>query len=176
MQSQAETAGRLTRGNAMHPQKGTVLRDVELPLADGTRRLLSTVRDRSNLVTIFTAGQDFTAYIASFTGKTGALKENNSRVLVIVLQEKESQSEASAPQLPRLVAIDSGGQIHRMLGATDASGNPVPTIYITDRFSEVFAAFQDPNPAALPDAEEIIRWLEFINQQCEECSPPEWPE
>jgi AhpC/TSA family len=176
MKSQAETAGRLSRGSTARPHKGTVVRDLELPLADGTRRLLSTARAGSNLVMIFTAGQDFTAYIASLTGKTGALKENYSRVLVIVLQEKESRSEASARQSPRLVAIDSGGQIHRMLGATDAAGSAVPTIYITDRFGEVFAAFQNPNAAALPDAEEIIRWLEFINQQCEECSPPEWPE
>jgi len=63
-----------------------------------------------------------------------------------------------------------------MLGASDSAGNLLPTIYITDRFGEVFAAFRNPNPAALPGAEEIIRWLEFISQQCEECSPPEWPD
>jgi hypothetical protein len=44
------------------------------------------------------------------------------------------------------------------------------------RFGEVFAAFQGADPASLPDAQEIIRSLDFINQQCEECSPPEWPE
>src|SRR6185437_6375382 len=59
MKSQAETAGRLARGTAAHPQKGTVLRDPELLLADGTRRLLSAVRERSNLVMIFTGGHDF---------------------------------------------------------------------------------------------------------------------
>jgi peroxiredoxin len=173
MKSQAETAGRLTRGNATHPQKGTVLRDVELLLADGSRRLFSRVRDRSNLVMIFTAGQAFAGSVASLSGKTCALRENSARVLVVVLERADSASEASAPHV---LAIDSDAQVHRALGATDGAGNPVPTIYITDRFGEVFAAFQNSNPAALPDVEEIIRWLEFINQQCEECSPPEWPE
>lgn len=173
MKSQAETAGRLARGTAAHPQKGTVLRDPELLLADGTRRLLSAVRERSNLVMIFTAGRDFARLVASLTGKRDALKENSARVLVVVLERADSASEASAPHV---LAIDSDAQVHRILGATDATRKPAPTIYITDRFGEVFAAFQNSNPAALPDAAEIIRWLEFINQQCEECSPPEWPE
>lgn len=176
MKSQAEIAGRLTRGSTARPHKGTVLRDVELPLADGTRRLLSTVRDRSNLVMIFTAGQDFTACIANLTGTADALKENNSRVLVILLEGEDSTSEAQASQLPYVLASDGDGKVHRNLGATAAAGSAVPTIYITDRFGEVFADFQNPNAASLPAAEEIIRWLEFINQQCEECSPPEWPE
>ena len=176
MKSQAEIAGRLTRGSTARPHKGTVLRDVELPLADGTRRLLPTVRDRSNLVMIFTAGQDIAGSVASLTGETNALKENNSRVLVILLEGEDSTSEAQASQLPYVLASDGDGKVHRNLGATDAAGNPLPTMYITDRFGEVFAAFQKPDLAGLPDAEEIIRWLEFINQQCEECSPPEWPE
>jgi hypothetical protein len=176
MKSQAETAGRLTRGSATHPQKGTVLRDPELLLADGTRRLLSALRGHSNLVMLFSAGHDVSGCVASLAGKAHALKENNGRVLVVVLEERESSSEASAAQLPQSIAIDLGGQVHRMLGATDPAGNPVPTIYITDRFGEVFAAFHGADPASLPDAQEIICWLDFINQQCEECSPPEWPE
>lgn len=175
MKSQAETAGHLARGAAAHPQKGTVLRDPELLLADGTRRLLSAVRERSNLVMIFTTGRDF-AGLLDLTGKRDALNENNARVLVITPEEPSSKFQARPAQSSRLLALDPDGQVHRALGATDATGKPVPTIYITDRFGEVFAAFQNSNPAALPDAEEIIRWLEFINQQCEECNPPEWPE
>lgn len=174
IKSQAETAGRLTRGNAAHSQKGTVLRDPELLLAGGTRRLLSRVRDRSNLVMIFSAGHDVSNLVATLTGHRDALKENNAHVLVINREDVNSNFEARSTL--HLLALDPESKVHRTLGATNDAGNPVPTIYITDRFGEVFAAFQNSNPAALPDAEEIIRWLEFINQQCEECSPPEWPE
>jgi hypothetical protein len=113
--------------------------------------------------------------IASLTGNAEALKENNARVLVIAPEHTDS-IRALAPLAALVVAMDSPGQLHCTLGATDAAGNLLPTIYITDRFGEVFAALQSPEVAALPDAQELIRWLEFINQQCEECSPPEWPE
>lgn len=207
MKSQAEIAGHLTRGTSEHPHKGTVLRDPELLLAastdetDGARRLLSALRGRSNLVMIFTAGQDLAAFTASLAGNADALGENNARVLVITPEAGAHASPSHAPaahassshrsasdanashtagsppsRASQVTALDPGGDIHRMLGASDAAGNLVPTIYVTDRFGEVFAAFQSPNPAALPSAAEITRWLEFINQQCEECSPPEWPE
>ena len=204
MKSQAEIAGRVSRGDTEHPHKGTVLRDPELLLADGTdrtRRLLSVLRGRSNLVMVFTAGHDLTAFTASLAGNAEALKENNARVLVITPEGDSlaSPSHGNASHAPRsraatshamaqrsagssqlsaldLIALDPGGEIHRLLGASDPAGNLVPTIYVTDRFGEVFAAFQNASPAALPSAAEIIRWLEFINQQCEECSPPEWPE
>ena len=175
MKSQAEIAGRLTRGDPEHPHKGTVLRDLELLLADGTngaRRLLSSLRGRSNLVMIFTAGRDLTTLTASLAGNADALEVNNARVLVIT----PSQAAPSHAIALHVTALDPAGEIHRLLGASDAAGNLVPTIYVTDRFGEVFAAFHNPNPAALPSSAEIIRWLEFINQQCEECSPPEWPE
>ena len=176
MKSQAEIAGRLTRGNSAQPQKGTVMRDVELLLADGSRRLLSALRGRSNLVMILTAGQDLAGLVTELTAKRDALKENNARVLVITHPEPISLFEPRPAHSSHLLARDPDGQLHRMLGATDAAGNLLPTIYITDRFGEVFAAFHDPTPAALPSTEEIMQWLEFINQQCEECSPPEWPE
>lgn len=197
MKSQAEIAGHLTRGSTAHPQKGTVLRDPELLLADGAngnRRLLSSLRGRSNLVMVFTAGQDLTAFTATLAGNAAALDENNARVLVIT-PEADAPSSPNSPThvavansaaashaasshstTPHVIALDPDGRIHRLLGASDSAGNLVPTIYITDRFGEVFAAFHDPNPAALPSTEEIMQWLEFINQQCEECSPPEWPE
>ena len=171
MKFQAEIAGRLTREH-----EGTVLRDPELLLADGTGRLLSAVRGRSNLVMIFTAGQDLTAVTASLAGNAGALEENNARVLVITPAADGETSVSNSQASSHAIALDHDGKIHRLLGASDAAGNLLPTIYITDRFGEVFAAFQNPSPTALPSAAEITRWLEFINQQCEECSPPEWPE
>lgn len=201
MKSQAEIAGHLTRGSAAHPQKGTVLRDPELLLADGSRRLLSAVRGRSNLLMIFTAGQDLAAFTAKLAENAGALDENNACLLLITPEAGDHSSLSHAPasssaaasdattshattfQAPssralelQVIALDPDGEIHRLLGATDSTENLLPTIYITDRFGEVFAAFQNPSPAAFPSAAEMIRWLEFINQQCEECSPPEWPE
>jgi hypothetical protein len=61
------------------------------------------------------------------------------------------------------------------MGALDASGLPAMAVYITDRFGEVFAVFRESEKQAMPSVEEILGWLEFVNSQCPECSPPEWP-
>lgn len=176
MKSQAETAGRLTNSSAARPQRGTVLRDVEVKMAHGTRRLLSSLRGSSSLVMIFAASQNLTAFLADLCGRKSALTEHNGRVLVVAENPRQFAAQSNWQNDFCLLAIDAEGDLHRALGATDSAHIPIPTIYITDRFGEVFAAFQTTGAASFPSIDEIIRWLEFIERQCEECSPPEWPE
>lgn len=176
MKSQAETAGHLTNPGGAHPQKGTVLCDVDLTMADGSRCLLSSLRGSASLVMVFTAGRDLHPLLADLENKKSALIEHNARVLVISTSREQPASELRPFAEMFLIAFDDNGQVHRTLGATDAAQSPLPSIYITDRFGEVFAAFRRLDIPSLPNAEEIMGWLEFIEQQCEECSPPEWPE
>lgn len=171
MKSQAETAGRLSSQSA-RPKKGTVLRDVELGLRNGPHALLSTIRGRSNLIMFF--GVRSEELLRDLAVKAPAIKEQNARVLVIRHEQVTDPHPAASDLF--VVAVDPSGHVQRALAATDPAGNPVPTIYVTDRFGEVFAVFQSTGAQSLPCADEIIRWLEFINFQCEECSPPEWPE
>jgi len=145
-------------------------------MIDGGRSLLSSLRGSNSLVIIFTAGRDLHALLADLAKKTSALKEHNARVLVISTSREQPASEVRPFGETFLIAFDDNRQVHRALGATDAAQSPLPSIYITDRFGEVFAAFQSTDPQSLSNPGEIIRWLEFIEQQCEECSPPEWPE
>lgn len=170
MKSQAETAGRLGDSGDQRPEKGTVLRDVELHLADGSRQLLSQFRGRSNLVMFFVAQADVTRLLDQLLSARSALEANTARVLVIgskPLSHKFDSEEFQWADDPKLL-------LHRQLGALNDNAQPVATVYITDRFGEVFAAFRESAQQHLPDAKEVIAWLEFINQQCEECSPPEW--
>jgi hypothetical protein len=184
MKSQAEIAGRLSSSLTAHPQKGTVLRDLELPLPGGAQRLLSAIRARANLVMIFTAGQDLQPLLNDVIALGQKLKENSAHMLVIQLGGQPdvplTAGQPDAAAVPAtdaiLISSDPDGTVHRALGATDAAQNPIPTLYITDRFGEVFAAFRAHDPAALPNAQQIIEWLAFVSYQCEECSPPEWQE
>jgi peroxiredoxin len=176
MKSQAEAAGRLVNAGGVHPQSGTVLRDVEVTMADGTRRLLSSLRGNSSLVMVFTGGRRVSNLLTPLAGREAILNENNARVLVIATARDQLVANSELQGKVFLLAIDDNKGVHGTLGATDAAQNPVPAIYITDRFGEVFAAFQSENPSLLPNAEEIIRWVEFVSYQCEECSPPEWQE
>jgi peroxiredoxin len=167
MKSQAEVAGHLSRSNSPRPQKGTVLRDVELRMFDGSHRLLSSLRGQSNLVIVFTAGRQPTELLQAIVDTGVALKEQNAQLLII-------HSDSLQPvRGSALIAIDPDFHLHRALGAVDDDGNPIPAIYVTDHFGELFGAFRSVI-RAWPDPDEIISWLEFVNQQCEECSPPEW--
>ena len=65
--------------------------------------------------------------------------------------------------------------MHREFGAADEAGRPAPAVYITDRYGEVFGSYRSAGGQALPKLEEILDWLAFINSQCPECEPPEWP-
>ena len=176
MKSQAETAGHLTRGDAARPQKGMVLRDLEVSMADGTPRLLSSVRGTSSLVMIFAGGENLTRLLPDLCSRKSTLTEHSGRVLVVARNAGQFAAESRVQNDFCVFVMDENYELHRALGATDDLQNPIPTIYITDRFGEVFAAFQTSDIASLPSISEIILWLEFIEHQCEECSPPEWPE
>lgn len=51
-----------------------------------------------------------------------------------------------------------------------------PGFWPTDRFGEVFAAYKAGQGKSLPSVEEISGWIDFINSQCPECGPLEWPD
>ena len=43
---------------------------------------------------------------------------------------------------------------------------PTSAVFITDRYGEIF--FSARHPELIPDAREVLKWLEFINAQCPE--------
>ena len=77
--------------------------------------------------------------------------------------------------LPFPLLVDEDGRIHRPAGAVDKYGHPAAAIYITDRFLEVFAVYRSSEGQTMPCAREIVEWLSFIDSQCPECCPSEWP-
>lgn len=163
MKTQAETAARIFQGPPEVLQKGSVIPDFELVFGDGTRQLLSQFRGRCNLVIIFIGEADDRALksVGELGKQASALKVNEAKVLVLGRNKPFALGadpgifvSAAAPNLPKMPA---GTQL-----------------IITDRFGEIFALFPNAKTSALPAPGEIVRWLEFINQQCEECSPPEW--
>jgi peroxiredoxin len=74
-----------------------------------------------------------------------------------------------------VVLSDGDGRIHREVGASDEQGHAAAAAYVIDRYGEIFAIYRTRDGQALPNAAEILNWLEFVNSQCPECEPPEWP-
>lgn len=162
-----------------YPVRGQVLRDFALPSAAGKQVQLSDCRGRANLVVVLAGARGSRPrleLLRQLASRHAAILEQETQVMAVLCCPREqAQAIKARAQLPFIVLADSDGAVHRSLGAFDHSGLPRLAVYVTDRYGEVFAAWRTATGDASPTAQEILEWLEFVNRQCPECFPPEWP-
>ena len=177
--TQAELAGSMANGPQARPAKGQLIRDFTLISTVGQPISLSDYRGRSNLLLVFAGGGDCDPglkILAEIAADYDRLLDEQTQVLAIMKCPQETAARVKQQaDLPFPLLVDEDGRIHRSAGAADNSGHPATAIYITDRFGEVFAVYRAAEGQLMPDLHEIMTWLAFINSQCPECSPPEWP-
>ena len=81
--------------------------------------------------------------------------------------------------LPFPVLYDSDGHVTDLfLNQTEQATERTvfeAAIFIADRWGEIFMRKMVEKARDLPAEEEVREWLEFIELQCEECFPAEWP-
>ncbi len=156
------------------PMRGELMRDFVLTSARGQRVQLSDYRARQNLVVVL-AGHDRYELLRELGRRQMALRGEQANVLAVVAgTQADAARIKQEAQVPFAVLADPDGQVHASLGAVK-NGQPAPALYVTDRFGEVFAGFRTAEGKTLPNADEVVEWLVFVNEQCEECNPPEWP-
>lgn len=156
-------------------RRGELLPAFTLAEGDGAAGFVERYRGRRNLVVVFGAELAVDGPVARLLQqlrvRAAELTAELAQVLVIV-----TSYHVAAQHLwmgfPTL--LDNEGRIHRALGARDAAGRPAPAVFVTDRFREIFAAYLPGRGSGLPDAQEILDWVVFINIQCPECGVPEW--
>jgi peroxiredoxin len=100
----------------------------------------------------------------------------NAEVLAIsqngIEELGQLQRELGLP-FPLLSDID-GKELSAYLG--QAAGRLHQTaIFVADRWGSLYTKATATDADALPDEAEIREWLSFIEIQCPECFPPEWP-
>lgn len=175
--SQAEVAGGTFTPPHEFPSKGYLLRDFALTSAMGRSIRLSDYRGRSNLVLIFAGGgSGSTSLLSDVASQYTQIRNEEAEVLAVVWRTQElAKSTRQQMHLAYPVLADEDGRVHREFGAIDAQGQASAAVYITDRFGEVFGSYRKRDGQNSPTTEEILSWLEFVNSQCPECEPPEWP-
>lgn len=174
--SQAEIAGGAVTPENELPSRGRRIRDFALTSALGLTFQLSDYRGRANLVLIVDDGGPETAKLLSDAASHYSEIKNEEAEVLAILSTSQLAAEAKQRlRLPYPVVADEQGRIHRRLGAADARGHEYWAVYITDRFGEVFGLYRRSEGQLLPDIADILNWLEFVNSQCPECGPPEWP-
>ncbi|HET8666973.1 MAG TPA: redoxin domain-containing protein [Terriglobales bacterium] len=175
--TQAEIAGRIFKTAETCPVKGELIRDFELISTKGRKVSVSDYRGRLSLVLVFADGRPRS--LEFLTGVTKAYREiQDEQAEVLAVLQGTAEKAARVKDRVRAkfpVLVDRDGRIHRLMGAQDRRGQPEMAVYVTDRFGEVFATFRESEKQAMPSVQQILGWLDFVNSQCPECSPPEWP-
>lgn len=172
--SQAEIAGGSLSSPNELPVKGRRLHDFELRSSVGNKIRLSDFRGRSSLVLVFTDDrQQTTELLAALAARYPDFKHEQAEVLAIAIAGQVEQHQNL--RLPYPVLLDEHGRVHREFGATDAQEQAAAAVYVTDRFGEVIWLYRTREGQKLPTAIDLLSWVEFINNQCPECEPPEWP-
>jgi peroxiredoxin len=175
---QAEIAGRTIPSADGYPAKGHIIRDLSLCSSEGHPVLLSGYRGHSNMVIVFTGESDSAAELLSeLRRRQRDLATKETRILAIVAGSQQRASELKhALHLDFELLVDVDGSVHHSMGAEDLSELLLPAVFVTDPFGEVFAAYKAGQGKSLPGVEEILGWIDFINRQCPECGPLEWPD
>lgn len=165
LQSQLESGRCNARGTP--PSKGVRIRDYALIDAAGDPIALSNFRGKRNLVLIFAGARETGEAVANGLSSFDQEFADADAVAIVILADQPAWV-SGRPHI--LIASDVEAIAHREVGAVDASIKFVQGCYITDRFGEVKTALHE-----IPAVSEMLRWLDYINSECPECEPPEWP-
>lgn len=161
------------------PMPHTMLPHFSLLSSEGRRIRLSDYRGRHNLVLIFTGGstRDISRRLLSDLARhyREFVREEAEVLAVVQRSRREAESIKRRGPLPFPVLADEDGQIHWAVGALTSDGKTTTTIFVTDRFGEIYAVYQRNEGNDLPPVMELLEWLRFIELQCPECGISEWP-
>ena len=129
--------------------RGAMLRDFPVTMPSGAPRLLSDFRGRRLLVLVFDGTPAADALLAGLAANPAELDYHETQVIAIAA---DSHGFPTAPGAPRA-----------FYGAENNAA-----VFITDRYGEIFHAARAARGEALPTADEVFNWLDFINRQCPE--------
>jgi peroxiredoxin len=174
IQAEVGGAARVDPGNGVQ-RPGFLIRNFSLVSNRGENIRLSSFRGQSNLALVFPGHSDaMRGFLEELQRHGREFSEQDTVVVAIVPCGYEEQTIPIEENSPILVLYDKSHAVHQRSGAFE-NGHPVPLVYLTDRFGEIVFAYVAPEHSMPPRFEEILSTLEFINHQCPECEPPEWP-
>ncbi len=158
------------------PRKGLRIRDFELMNREGKPVRLSDFRSHFNLALLFLGiPDDWTIKFAEELRKYSEDIEHQDARVLMVFAVPTKKLTRLPDQKEIVVLSDPNGLVHEAVGAKEGQNRYAPACYITDRYAEVFAVFRAKDGNVMPTVKEVIGWLEFVDGQCPECEPPEWP-
>lgn len=174
IQAEVGGAARVDPGVGLqHP--GFIIRDFTLVSHRGEHIRISSFRGQSNLALVFPGYSDaMKSFLEEIQQHSREFTEQDTVVVAVVPYGPEDQTTTIEKEPQILVLYDKSHGVYQRSGATE-NGRPVPVVYLTDRFGEIVSTYIGLEQPMPPNLAEILRTLEFMNHQCPECEPPEWP-
>lgn len=175
IQAEIGGAARVTPGFGVQ-RPGSVIRDFTLMSSRGEKLRISSFHARSNLALVFPAFSDaMLGFAEEAVRHAREFSEQDTALLMVLPHGPEKQVISLAGSSTIVALYDETHRVYRLSGATDENARPIPLIYLTDRFGEIATSYVAPAHLMPPSVSEILSALEFVNFQCPECEPPEWP-
>ncbi len=176
---QAEVGSAKVTAPESLPSRGHLMPDFTLPSSDRTRVSLFDYRGRSNLALFFAASAQDSAenpLLSALAKHYGEITDTDSEVVVVLAGSVQQAEEfRRGMQAPFRVLADTDLHVHNSVGASGAQAVPAASLYLVDRFLEVFALWRTGAGDRLPDISEVLSWLNYLDSQCPECTQIEWP-
>ena len=86
-------------------------------------------------------------------------------VLLVAPPGDDGVVEQLADRAAALDAVDAAV----VVTADPVAGVQPPAVIVADRWGEIAFSAHAPAAAGLPDADEILEWLRFVEMKCPEC-------
>ncbi len=118
--------------------------------------------------------------LREIAARYGEYQQLEAEVLAISADESARLRQlAQELSLPFPVLTDSDGRVTdlylKQTGPGAETAAPEVAVFVADRWGAIFTRKIAAQEHDLPAEAEIREWLEFIELQCEECFPSEWP-
>ncbi len=161
--------------NSSHSPGGTghLFPDATLPTRDGDRINLDSFRPKWDLVMVMLGATDVSPELARLLDALATSRADVEAEEGKVLAVSAGATPIERWRWPFPLLLDTDGHLHRRVGATDATGQPAPALFITDHYREIYGAMRPGERAWPANARDVIDWLVFANIQCPECNVPE---
>lgn len=153
-------------------REGQMVPNIQLLATTGTPVKLSDYRRRSNMVLIFITDsgcQKCRSLLSEIAASYAEFRSLNAEVLAIFEGPmKDARSLATELKLPFPMLADETGEVAKRYLTAVRGKLPLASVFITDRFRELYAEIIAGEEADVPDTLQLLDWLQFIEAQCPE--------
>ena len=155
---------------------GYLIRDFTLENSAGENIRISSFRGRANLLLVFPGySEGMRAFLEDAARHSREFSDQEATLVAVIAYGPEEREILTTVAPSILVLHDRTHSAYRLSGALDEEGKLIPLVYLTDRFGEIVLSYSLPGNTMPPNVDQVLRTLEFLNHQCPECEPPEWP-